>query len=112
MRHLLTLMLTIMMLLALFASCPEASIALGHDDDHEMTDEDRALGALERGEILPLAQVMAKLEGRIHGEISGIELGKEDGIWVYEFKLISPQGRMIEVHIDAKTAKLVNKKGD
>jgi uncharacterized membrane protein YkoI len=100
------------MMLALFASCPGASIALGHDDDHEMTDEDKALGALERGEVLPLAQVMAKLEGRIHGEISGIELEKKDGIWVYEFKLISPQGRMIEVHIDAKTAKLVKKKGD
>ena len=40
-----------------------------------------------------------------------IELEKEDGIWVYEFKVISPQGRMIEVHVDAKTGKLVDKKG-
>ncbi len=112
MRHLLTLMSTVMML-ALFASWPGVSIALGHerDENREITDGDRALGALERGEVLPLAQVMSQLEGRIHGEISRIELEKEDGIWVYEFKVISPQGRMIEVHVDAKTGKLVDKKG-
>ena len=70
MRHLLTLMSTVMML-ALFASWPGASIALGHDATKpEITDGDRALGALERGEVLPLAQVMSQLEGRIHGEIS------------------------------------------
>ena len=89
-------------------------MALGHahDDEHEMTDEDRALGAVERGEVLPLERVMSQLEGHIHGEISGIELEKEDGIWVYEFKVISPQGLMMEVHIDAKTGKFVEKKGD
>jgi uncharacterized membrane protein YkoI len=101
-------------MLALLASCSGGSVAFGHNHeaDREITDGDRARGALERGEVLPLEQVIARLEGHIHGEISRIELEKEDGIWVYEFKVISPQGRMIEVHIDAKTGKLIGKKGE
>ena len=113
MRRLLALMLTVTML-ALFAGCSGVAMAFGHDKDdpHEMTDEDKALNARERGEVLPLEQVMAKLEGRFSGEISGIELEKEDGIWVYEFKVISPQGLMMELHIDAKTGTLADKKDD
>ncbi len=113
MRSRLTLMLTAMML-AFLASFAGVSTALSHEgeEDHEITDEDRARGALERGEVLPLDQVKAGLESRVHGEITGIELEKEDGIWVYEFKVISPGGKMIEVHIDAKTGKLIDKKGE
>ena len=113
MRSRLTLMLTAMML-AFLASFAGVSMALSHEgeEDHEITDEDRARGALERGEVLPLDQVKAGLESRIHGEITGIELEKEHGIWVYEFKVISPGGKMIEVHIDAKTGKLIDKKGE
>jgi uncharacterized membrane protein YkoI len=104
----------IVMMLSASPSCSRATILLGHgyEEEHEMTDEDRALNARERGEVLPLEQVMARLDGHIPGEISGIELEKENGIWVYEFKVISPQGQMLEVHIDAKTGKLVDRKGD
>ena len=81
-------------------------------ENHEMTDEDRARGALEKGEVLPLEQLMAGVRDRVHGEISGIELEKESGIWVYEFKVISPHGQVMEVRVDAKTGKLIGKKGD
>jgi uncharacterized membrane protein YkoI len=112
MRRLLTPILTVMMMV-FCASWAGASTAFGHERDknREMTDGDRARGALERGEVLPLEQVMARLEGHIRGEISGIELEKEHGVWVYEFKVISPHGQMVEVHIDAKTGKLIEKKG-
>ncbi len=111
MRRLLTLMLTVTMLTVSALRPGVSALGHGHEDEHEVTDGDRALGAVERGEVLPLERVMAQLEAHIHGEISGIELEKEDGIWVYEFKVISPQGRMIEVHIDAKTGNLLDKKG-
>ncbi len=109
MPHRLTSLLTAFML-ALLAS-PYAASGHEQSEHRAMTDEEKALGALERGEVLPLAQVMADLRDRIDGEISGIELEKENGVWVYEFKMISPRGQMMEIHMDAKTGLLIEKKG-
>ncbi len=112
MRPRLTSFLTAFML-ALLASLDAISPGLAHEpgENHDMTDEDKALGALERGEVLPLDRVLANLRDRVPGEISGIELEKENGVWVYEFKVISPRGQMMEVHIDAKTGQLIDEKG-
>ena len=72
----------------------------------------RLLGARERGEILPLNQVIATVNAGVSGEIARVELEKEGGVWIYEFKIISPNGRMVEVTVDAKTGKLIGKRGD
>lgn len=74
-----------------------------HAAKEEVHDEELARQALENGEILPLDRVMARLKEMFPGDISGLELEKENGIWIYEFKLISPAGRMVKVRIDAKT---------
>jgi uncharacterized membrane protein YkoI len=94
-------------LIALCAVYPSGLGALSREEH----DEDRARAAVQRGEILPLEQVLAGLKGAVAGEISRVELEKEHGIWVYEFKIISPGGRMLEVFVDAKTGKLIEKKG-
>jgi uncharacterized membrane protein YkoI len=98
-------------LIALCAVYLGGSQALSREMEHEDHDEDRARAAVQRGEILPLEQVLAGLKSGVTGEISGVELEKEHGIWVYEFKIISPRGRMMEVSVDAKTGKLIEKKG-
>ena len=74
------------------------------DDDH---DHDRARRALSRGEILPMAQLLERLHARIPGEVVEVELEREDGVWVYEFKLIDGQGRLLRVYVDAQTGKIV-----
>ena len=98
-------------LIALCAVYLDGPRALSREIKHEEHDEDRARVAVQRGEILPLEQVLAALKGGVTGEISKVELEKEHGIWVYEFKVISPGGRMMEVSVDAKTGKLIEKKG-
>lgn len=97
-------------LIALCSARLGATAAHGHEQ--EARDEDRARAAVEKGEILPLEQVLAGLRTEVSGEISQIELEKEGGVWVYEFKIISPRGHMVEVYADAKTGKLIKKKGD
>jgi hypothetical protein len=74
---------------------------------HEEHDEDRARHALEAGEVIPLDRILAALGNTAPGEISAVELERENGIWIYEFKVISPEGRMVTVRVDAKTAKPV-----
>jgi uncharacterized membrane protein YkoI len=74
---------------------------------HEEHDEDQARKAVEAGEVLPLDRILTVLGNTVPGEISAVELERENGIWIYEFKVISPEGRMVTVRVDAKTAKPV-----
>ena len=67
---------------------------------------------MQKGEILPLGRVIANLHDAIPGEISGVELENENGMWIYEFKVISPKGRMLEVRVNAKTGQVIRKTGN
>lgn len=70
------------------------------DHDHSY---DRARRAVGRGEILPMAQVLERLQAQVRGEVVDVELEREHGRWVYEFKIIDTKGRLLEVYVDAQT---------
>lgn len=76
------------------------------DDDHE-----RARRALEAGEILPLRVVLDRVAVEYPGEVLEVELEREDGIWVYEIKLLSRDGGMLELELDAREASVLEVKG-
>ena len=88
--------------LALAVLLTLAAAPLRADDD-----QDKARAALERGEIRPLAEVMAAARARVPGEIAKIELDRDDGRWVYEFKILTPDGARREVEIDASTLQIL-----
>ena len=67
-----------------------------------------ARSALLRGEILPLGRILDILRGEFKGEIIEIQLELEDGVLTYEFDLISLDGRVYEVEIEARTGKIVD----
>lgn len=75
-------------------------------------DQDRARAALERGEIRPLDEVLAALKAARPGEVLKVELKRDDGIWQYEFKVLTPDGRRREVEIDAKTLRILDDDDD
>lgn len=75
-------------------------------------DHDRARRALERGEILSLDRVLTTLRQRLAGEILEVELEREHGTWVYEFKVLRPDGRVVELYVDAATARVVKEEDD
>lgn len=80
----------------------------GFEDEH---DHDRARRALECGEVMPLAEVLAIIRPQISGEIVETEFENEDGLWVYELKYIDARGRLVEIYVDAGTAQIL-KAGD
>ena len=79
------------------------------DEDH---DHDRARRAVRRGEVLPMAVVLDHLRKRIPGEVVGVEFEREDGRWVYEFKLVDKIGRLLEVYVDAATGEILSTEHD
>ena len=82
---------------------------LWEDDDHAY---DRARRALDRGETLPMAELLERLKTRVPGEVVGVEFEREDGKWVYEFKVIDSRGRLLEVYVDAQTGEVLSMEED
>jgi len=78
----------------------------GSHDDHN-----RARQALQAGQVLPLGKVLERLEREHPGQVLEVELEQEGGRWVYEIKLLQPQGQLVKLKLDARTATLLPGKG-
>ena len=65
--------------------------------------------ALERSEILPLAQLLPKIEARYGARLLAVEFIKTGHGYVYEFEVITPGGRMIEIPVDAASGAVLPK---
>jgi uncharacterized membrane protein YkoI len=94
-----------------FALAPAMSLAdsRGHEVNGEARhDHDRARQALQQGEVRPIAEILQRVEAEVPGEVIEVELERKkrsEGLrWVYEIKLIDPDGRLLEVLVDAPTA--------
>lgn len=79
----------------------------GSKDDHN-----RARQALQAGQVLPLGKVLERLEREHPGQVMEVELEQEEGRWIYEVKLLQPQGELVKLKLDARTAVLLPGKGN
>ncbi|MDR6288144.1 putative membrane protein YkoI [Inquilinus ginsengisoli] len=79
----------------------------GFGDDH-----DRARAARERGEIRPLEDILPSVRQRFPGDVVRIELENEHDRWIYEIKLISPDGRLVELDVDAGSGDVIEVEGE
>jgi len=77
---------------------------LWEDDDHSY---DKARKALSRGDILPIDHIFRHLKKQVAGDVVSTYFEFEYGQWVYEFKIIDPQGRLMIIHLDAGTGHLI-----
>ncbi|WP_417809366.1 PepSY domain-containing protein [Thioclava sp.] len=105
----------ITILLVLLASPALAERAGGGSSGHNGgADHDRARSAVERNEILSLKQISSAIQKQYGGRIIKVELEENDHLYVYKLKLITPQGRIVELEVDAATGLLVgnNEKDD
>jgi|LNAP01.1.fsa_nt_gb uncharacterized membrane protein YkoI len=82
---------------ALGASLLPVGTSFGGESDHE-----QARRALEAGEILSLRTVMDLVERDYPGQIVKIEFERDDGIWIYEIKVLQSGGKLIKIEIDAR----------
>ncbi len=75
------------------------------DDDHSY---DKARRAVERGDALPIGEVLRRLRSEVPGDVVATEYEFEFHRWVYEFKVVDPQGRIRKVHLDAATGEMID----
>jgi uncharacterized membrane protein YkoI len=60
--------------------------------------------AVQRGEIRPLAEILAAIRDKLPGEVVGVEIERKRERWLYELRVVDRQGRLFEVHVDARNA--------
>jgi uncharacterized membrane protein YkoI len=73
-------------------------------------DQERVRALVERGEILPLEQIIKMNESQLAGRIVEVELERERGAYLYEIKVLQPDGRYREIKIDARSGQIVRRK--
>ena len=87
----------------------QASERYWQDEDRS---HDRARHALQRGEVLPLPEMLGLLQAKVPGDVIEVEFEEKKGMLVYEFKVIDPQGRRLEVYMDATNGELLSIEDD
>lgn len=75
-------------------------------------DHERALQAMESGEIKPLVQILDLLKAQEPGRVLQVELEEKSDRWEYEIKIIQNQGRVREFKVDAKTGVIIKIEND
>jgi uncharacterized membrane protein YkoI len=94
--------------LLMAAALLAGSAAAAMSDDDDARDHELARQALIEGRIRPLAEITDAFKAQMAGEILGVELETgAPGAFVYEFKILTPEGKLKEVDVDAATAKIL-----
>lgn len=73
---------------------------------------DAAKRLLSEGLIRPLEEILTSVKAKVPGELLEVELEIEDGIYVYDVKILGADGRVVEVETDAKTGKVLKVEDD
>lgn len=64
----------------------------------------------ERGEILPLEVLIARVRREHPGRLIEAELEREGDRYVYELEFVDETGKILEFYYDARTGELVKSK--
>ena len=70
-------------------------------------DHDRARQAVQAGQVLPLPAVLERLQREVPGQVLEVELEQKRGMWIYELKLLTPDGQITKVVLDAQSAQVL-----
>jgi uncharacterized membrane protein YkoI len=66
---------------------------------------DRVRALVNAGEILPLEEILARNQANMQGRIIEIEIERKRGAYVYEIKVLRPDGRYAKLKIDARSGR-------
>ena len=77
--------------------------------DTRKNDHEEARKAFQSGEIRALGDILADLRSQVNWQVIEVELSGKRGAYVYELKILSPEGRVLELELDAKTGRVIKR---
>jgi uncharacterized membrane protein YkoI len=97
-------LITILLLLSLLVT----GSAMGdRDDDHE-----RVYRARQDAAILPLEEILDRLNLRSNVRILEVEYEREDGMHLYEIEYLTGDGDVYEIEVDATSGVILKQERD
>lgn len=69
--------------------------------------QDEILAAVRRGDLRPFSEIEEKVRAKLPGAVIKVEVERDDGMLVYEFRTLDSRGRRHDVYIDGKTGDIV-----
>jgi uncharacterized membrane protein YkoI len=69
---------------------------------------DRLRDAVNRGEVMPLSALQDEVRRAFPGEIIRVKLDEDDGRFIYEFKVLKTNGRLVEIEMDARDGRVLD----
>lgn len=107
---------SVLVFATLLACVTGTSAAHGRGDDAHPHDHDRARQALRRGEVRPIAEILARVARQVPGEVLEVEFERRghhgtEG-WIYEIKVLADDGRVQEVKVDAASGAILEMEDD
>ena len=73
--------------------------------DDEGDDQDEAQEAVDRGDLITLAEVLARPEVRRAGELVRVRLLHDGRRWTYQLRCVDAAGELSELTVDASRSK-------
>jgi hypothetical protein len=73
-----------------------------------LPDFERALEAVRRGEIKPLGEILPGIESEFGGRAIETEFETDEGRLVYEIEILTGDGKLFEVDVDAATGETLD----
>ena len=71
-------------------------------------DQDIARGALQRGEVLPMARILTLVAQYLPGDVIEVELDTQRDQLRYEIRVLTPTGEVRELRLDARTGAFIS----
>ncbi len=103
-----------MRLLSVFLLSLAVSVALAAGSPARAeSDQDRARAAVRAGQIMPLDAILSRIRGQVRGRVLGVDLygGRGGQPWVYDIRLLTPRGDVVQLQVDARSANVLNMRG-
>ena len=86
---------------------------LSAGSNEQIDDHEKAIKAVNEGEILPLDEILVKVNQEYAGRIISINLkDSEKGLfgWVYDIMIIEPGNKVKQLRVDAGTSTILSVK--
>lgn len=98
--------------LTLIAIALAANVAGSASVIQPQDDAARVRAAVSHGQVLPLPHILTIAQRRVRGEVLKVELEEASRQIVYELKVLTPDGRVREMKIDARTGQVLKVEDD
>ena len=79
--------------------------------NEQLADHEKAIKAVNEGEILPLDEILVKINQKYAGRVISISLkDNEKGLfgWVYDIMIIEPGNMVKQIRVDAGTSTILS----